>query len=207
MKIGLQNFFSVRASDKCQKEKRKTINGDDLLWAMATLGFEDYIEPLKAYLVRYREDSVKSILTLFGKFELRQGDTKGAARGGDGSAKRDTVGTLAGQNAQFGLQGSLNYANPQVNPQLMALTAVHREPRLVIKESQEIYRIFLILLSFYLLSSFLSAAIDIAITFSLRWVPSLNPSELTRDSNYLGQLPCSLVMSEVGAKTPYSLPG
>lgn len=44
-----------RASDKCQKEKRKTINGDDLLWAMATLGFEDYIDPLKAYLFRYRE--------------------------------------------------------------------------------------------------------------------------------------------------------
>lgn len=44
-----------RASDKCQREKRKTINGDDLLWAMATLGFEDYIEPLKIYLTRYRE--------------------------------------------------------------------------------------------------------------------------------------------------------
>lgn len=48
-------FFFFRASDKCQKEKRKTINGDDLLWAMATLGFEDYIEPLKVYLSRYRE--------------------------------------------------------------------------------------------------------------------------------------------------------
>lgn len=46
-----------RASDKCQKEKRKTINGDDLLWAMATLGFEDYIDPLKSYLTRYREVS------------------------------------------------------------------------------------------------------------------------------------------------------
>ncbi|KAM3302521.1 hypothetical protein P3S67_017023 [Capsicum chacoense] len=34
---------NCRASDKCQREKRKTINGDDLLWAMATLGFEDYI--------------------------------------------------------------------------------------------------------------------------------------------------------------------
>lgn len=56
-----------RASDKCQKEKRKTINGDDLLWAMATLGFEDYIDPLKIYLARYREviiylQSVASIL-------------------------------------------------------------------------------------------------------------------------------------------------
>jgi nuclear transcription Y subunit beta len=47
--------LGCRASEKCQKEKRKTINGDDLLWAMATLGFEDYIEPLKVYLARYRE--------------------------------------------------------------------------------------------------------------------------------------------------------
>ncbi|XP_058204661.1 nuclear transcription factor Y subunit B-1-like isoform X2 [Rhododendron vialii] len=44
------SFVTSEASDKCQKEKRKTINGDDLLWAMATLGFEDYIDPLKAYL-------------------------------------------------------------------------------------------------------------------------------------------------------------
>jgi histone H3/H4 len=27
----------LRASAKCQGEKRKTINGDDLLWAMETL--------------------------------------------------------------------------------------------------------------------------------------------------------------------------
>lgn len=56
-------LLEFRASDKCQKEKRKTINGDDLLWAMATLGFEDYIEPLKIYLARYREVS-------YGMFDL-----------------------------------------------------------------------------------------------------------------------------------------
>ncbi|BAT77299.1 nuclear transcription factor Y subunit B-3-like [Vigna umbellata] len=49
------SFVTGEASDKCQKEKRKTINGDDLLWAMASLGFEDYAEPLKAYLHKYRE--------------------------------------------------------------------------------------------------------------------------------------------------------
>ncbi|KAJ6901953.1 hypothetical protein NC651_019677 [Populus alba x Populus x berolinensis] len=81
------SFVTSEASDKCQKEKRKTINGDDLLWAMATLGFEDYIEPLKVYLARYRE-------------QLWQGDAKGSARGGDGSSKRDAVGGLPGQNAQ-----------------------------------------------------------------------------------------------------------
>ncbi|KAL7109856.1 hypothetical protein ACP275_06G201200 [Erythranthe tilingii] len=56
------SFVTSEASDKCQKEKRKTINGDDLLWAMATLGFEEYITPLKAYLARYRE--VRKILSL-----------------------------------------------------------------------------------------------------------------------------------------------
>ena len=46
---------TCRASDKCSKEKRKTINGDDLLWAMSALGFEEYVEPLKMYLHKYRE--------------------------------------------------------------------------------------------------------------------------------------------------------
>lgn len=49
------SFVTSEASDKCQKQKRKTINGDDLLWAMSTLGFENYVEPLKLYLRRFRE--------------------------------------------------------------------------------------------------------------------------------------------------------
>ncbi|KZV25985.1 hypothetical protein F511_08930 [Dorcoceras hygrometricum] len=49
------NFITGEASDKCQREKRKTINGDDLLWAMTTLGFENYVGTLKDYLNKYRE--------------------------------------------------------------------------------------------------------------------------------------------------------
>ena len=49
------SFITSEASDKCQQERRKTINGDDLLWAMGTLGFEEYIEPLRLYLQKYRE--------------------------------------------------------------------------------------------------------------------------------------------------------
>ncbi|XP_022136742.1 nuclear transcription factor Y subunit B-1-like [Momordica charantia] len=49
------SFITGEASDKCQREKRKTINGDDLLWAMTTLGFENYVAPLKIYLNKYRE--------------------------------------------------------------------------------------------------------------------------------------------------------
>ncbi|RDX62972.1 Nuclear transcription factor Y subunit B-3, partial [Mucuna pruriens] len=49
------SFITGEASDKCQNEKKKTINGDDLLWAMTSLGFEHYAQPLKAYLHNYRE--------------------------------------------------------------------------------------------------------------------------------------------------------
>ncbi|TQE13196.1 hypothetical protein C1H46_001280 [Malus baccata] len=92
------SFITSEASDKCQREKRKTINGDDLLWAMATLGFEDYIDPLKVYLTKYRE-----------------GDTKGSGKGGDSSSKKDAQ---PSPNPQIARQGSFsqggNYSNSQV---------------------------------------------------------------------------------------------
>ncbi|CAN8317187.1 unnamed protein product [Cochlearia groenlandica] len=74
------SFITSEASDKCQKEKRKTVNGEDLLWAMATLGFEDYLEPLKIYLARYRE------------LKQWQGDNKGSGKSGDGSNRDAGVG-------------------------------------------------------------------------------------------------------------------
>lgn len=49
------SFVTGEASDKCQREKRKTINGDDIIWAITTLGFEDYVAPLKLYLSKYRD--------------------------------------------------------------------------------------------------------------------------------------------------------
>ncbi|CAO2824236.1 unnamed protein product [Amaranthus hypochondriacus] len=94
------SFITSEASDKCQREKRKTINGDDLLWAMATLGFEDYIEPLKIYLTRYRE---------------MEGDTKGSAKGGESSGKRDTMGGQSAPNVQLAHQGSFNQSHQVLN--------------------------------------------------------------------------------------------
>lgn len=70
------SFITGEASDKCQREKRKTINGDDLLWAMTTLGFEEYVEPLKTYLQKYREmEGEKSTMG-------RQGEKDGGGGGG-----------------------------------------------------------------------------------------------------------------------------
>ncbi|GAB2272344.1 Nuclear transcription factor Y subunit B-8 [Dionaea muscipula] len=106
------SFITSEASDKCQREKRKTINGDDLLWAMATLGFEDYIEPLKVYLTRYRE---------------MEGDTKGSVKGGEGSSRKDTVG---GQlpHAQLAHQGSFNQSMNYGNSQAQHLMIPMRGP-------------------------------------------------------------------------------
>ena len=52
--------MGATASEKCQQEKRKTVNGEDILFAMTSLGFENYGEALKIYLARYREVSGES---------------------------------------------------------------------------------------------------------------------------------------------------
>lgn len=49
------SFITSQAIDRCKVEKRKTLNGEDILWAMFTLGFENYSETLKIYLAKYRE--------------------------------------------------------------------------------------------------------------------------------------------------------
>lgn len=59
------------ASEKCQQEKRKTVNGEDILFAMTSLGFENYAEALKIYLARYREVSCRTYFSLPSTYPLR----------------------------------------------------------------------------------------------------------------------------------------
>ncbi|EAQ93294.1 hypothetical protein CHGG_01529 [Chaetomium globosum CBS 148.51] len=54
------SFITSEASEKCQQEKRKTVNGEDILFAMSSLGFENYAEALKIYLSKYREQQSQS---------------------------------------------------------------------------------------------------------------------------------------------------
>ena len=49
------SFITSEASERCLMEKRKTINGEDILFAMTTLGFENYSDAIKIYLTKYRE--------------------------------------------------------------------------------------------------------------------------------------------------------
>lgn len=48
------SFITSEASEKCCAERRKTVNGEDILFAMMSLGFENYAEVLKIYLAKYR---------------------------------------------------------------------------------------------------------------------------------------------------------
>ena len=86
------SFITSEASDKCQHEKRKTINGDDLLWAMSTLGFDKYVDPLKLYLQKYRE------------VRQRQSSAKNAKE----RSEKSTVDDLA----SLSTGGQLNVYNP-----------------------------------------------------------------------------------------------
>lgn len=49
------SFVTSEASDRCVNDKRKTINGEDILYSMYSLGFENYAEVLKIYLAKFRE--------------------------------------------------------------------------------------------------------------------------------------------------------
>ncbi|XP_015899981.3 nuclear transcription factor Y subunit B-5 [Ziziphus jujuba] len=49
------SFVTSEASVKCRKERRKTVNGDDVCWALGALGFDEFAGPLRRYLDRYRE--------------------------------------------------------------------------------------------------------------------------------------------------------
>ncbi|KAH8490893.1 hypothetical protein Peur_064857 [Populus x canadensis] len=49
------SFVTSEASNKCRKENRKALNGDDVCWALSSLGFDDYADTTGRYLHKYRE--------------------------------------------------------------------------------------------------------------------------------------------------------
>ncbi|KAH1129187.1 hypothetical protein J1N35_000565 [Gossypium stocksii] len=111
------SFITGEASDKCQREKRKTINGDDLLWAMMTLGFEEYVEPLKIYLLKYREmEGEKSIMGRGEKDGASGGSSGGASGGGGGGGSVGGGGVSSGGgefNGGGGMYGGMMMGHHQ----------------------------------------------------------------------------------------------
>lgn len=68
------SFITSEAAERCSLEKRKTINGEDILFAMSNLGFDNYVEPLKIYLTKYRESNKVSDTSRLNSNEFSQGN-------------------------------------------------------------------------------------------------------------------------------------
>ncbi|XP_036321610.1 transcriptional activator HAP3 isoform X2 [Rhagoletis pomonella] len=68
------SFITSEAIERSIAENRKTVNGDDLLYAFANLGFDNYVEPLSMYLHKFRE-STKSDRNLFNEPNMLQDDS------------------------------------------------------------------------------------------------------------------------------------
>jgi len=49
------SFITSEAGEKCLVEKRKTLNGDDIIFSLGSMGFDNYSEVLQIYLEKYRE--------------------------------------------------------------------------------------------------------------------------------------------------------
>ena len=64
------SFITCEACEKCKSEKRKTINGDDLIYALEVFGFDKYVKVLKLYLLKYRSVSILFELLKFKYYRL-----------------------------------------------------------------------------------------------------------------------------------------
>jgi len=93
------SFITSEASEKCHQEKRKTVNGEDILFAMTSLGFENYAEALKIYLSKYRET------------QSARGENRPGSQGGFGSTTAGGSGGAPNATSSTTFQGGAEGAN------------------------------------------------------------------------------------------------
>ncbi|CUS21198.1 LAQU0S02e08284g1_1 [Lachancea quebecensis] len=84
------SFVTSEANDRCTTDKRKTINGEDILISLNALGFENYAEVLKIYLAKYRQQqALKNQMS----YMRRDGESEDLE---SGSQDEDPASTSAG---------------------------------------------------------------------------------------------------------------
>ncbi|KAF7108022.1 hypothetical protein CFC21_108578 [Triticum aestivum] len=49
------SFVTGEANERCRMQHRKTVNAEDIVWALNRLGFDDYVVPLSVFLHRMRD--------------------------------------------------------------------------------------------------------------------------------------------------------
>ncbi|CAF9933323.1 MAG: hypothetical protein HETSPECPRED_008606 [Heterodermia speciosa] len=102
------SFITSEASEKCQQEKRKTVNGEDILFAMTSLGFENYAEALKIYLAKYRETDVDVGI----KTQSARGDNQPRPGSGYGAPAPPAAGSSSGASGANPSSSSTAYHAP-----------------------------------------------------------------------------------------------
>ncbi|XP_008785640.2 nuclear transcription factor Y subunit B-3-like [Phoenix dactylifera] len=129
------SFITGEASDKCQREKRKTVNGDDLLWAMTTLGFEDYVEPLKVYLQKFREMEGEKGTSSSSQSQQKEGSTSGAIGSNDDGFSTGAGGGGVGIYGGGGGGGMMMMMGQQMYGSPPSSSAYHHQMAMVGKGS------------------------------------------------------------------------
>ncbi|KAM0387842.1 hypothetical protein ACHAQC_010265 [Fusarium culmorum] len=104
------SFITSEASEKCQQEKRKTVNGEDILFAMTSLGFENYAEALKVYLSKYREQQNQSNRE---RVNMDNGQWGSGTMMGDAKAESGAVGDFGhdGNSVESGADPNYMYGS------------------------------------------------------------------------------------------------
>ena len=132
------SFVTSEASDRCSREKRKTINGEDILYSMHDLGFENYAEVLKIYLAKYR-----------GQQALRQerGEARQSKRQAKAAALAASVSDSTSQPSESPLQddqyvSNSEYSNQEYldneNPGLTSSHNLHENDHMVENQQSDI---------------------------------------------------------------------
>lgn len=53
------SFVTGEAADKCHKENRKILSGEDICWALGCLGLDHYYEVIMSYLHKYKTTEIQ----------------------------------------------------------------------------------------------------------------------------------------------------
>ena len=88
------SFITSEACEKCMNDKRRTINGNDLIYAMRQLGFERYLENIQLYYDKYQETCKKASEL---QNTSRKNNNAGAAQKGE-MVNNAGLGGLAGED-------------------------------------------------------------------------------------------------------------
>ncbi|CAI4216441.1 unnamed protein product [Parascedosporium putredinis] len=103
------SFITSEASEKCHQEKRKTVNGEDILFAMTSLGFENYAEALKIYLAKYRDQSQSNRTDNQQRPNSQGYGASGSGQGGAGAYQGEGAGALLGGQQGEGADAGFLY--------------------------------------------------------------------------------------------------